>query len=109
MNFVLSENKIRDVIYKHLTANFYPDYDWGEELHDFYRKDVKNHGYVGFYIDDTVAYEYLDTPIFEKKLVLRPWISLELDKLFGKFWVPVFIEWFEHNSGLPVKEIEIEE
>jgi hypothetical protein len=107
MKVILSENKIKDVIYKHLTNNYYPDYNWGEELHDFYKKDVYRHGFVTFTINDDEAFSYLDTPVRDKILVISQWLWDELTNLFGRLFVPVFIEWFENNSGLPVKTIEI--
>jgi hypothetical protein len=31
-----------------------------------------------------------------------------LTSLFGDKWIPVFKEWFEYNSGLVVREIDLE-
>ena len=37
----LNEEDLNGFIYQYLTENYYPDYNWGPELHDFYREDYQ--------------------------------------------------------------------
>ena len=102
MKIIISENKVNQIIRKYLDDDFYPDYNWGPELHDFYKKDVKRYGSYEFQINDETAYVYYNT----KTLEIYPWLDEKLTSLFGNKWLPVFKEWFEENSGLKVKKIE---
>jgi hypothetical protein len=107
----LNEQELYDIIYQYLTEEYYPDYNWGPELHDFYREDVKRYGLYNFEINDLPAYTYLgewDGYEYLYTLYVNLWIQNELNSLFGDLWVDVFIEWFENNSGLEVKEIDLE-
>lgn len=106
MKFLIAENRAQEIIYKYLTDVYYPDYNWGPELHDFYREDVKKHGGYEFEVNDTLAYSYYDDEDYDKGLVIAEWLVERLDSLFGNMWQPVFIAWFEDNSGLKVKSIE---
>jgi len=114
MKVNVTKPKLNNIIKDYLTNNIYPDYDWGPELHDFYREDVEKYGSVNFYIDDSEAYNYhgysdlLSGEIQEVGILyIEKWLSNKLSSLFGNFWVPVFKDWFEENSGLKVKRIEI--
>ena len=107
MKIIISENKVNEIIRKYLDETAYPDYNWGPELHDFYRKDVKKYGSYDFLINDEVSYTYADFGEYDKTLMIYPWLAEKLTTLFGNMWEPAFIEWFEDNSGLKVKEIEI--
>lgn len=107
----LNEQELYDIIYQYLTEEYYPDYNWGPELHDFYKEDVKRYGLYNFEINDLPAYTYLgewDGYEYLYTLYVNLWIQNELNSLFGDIWVEVFIEWFENNSGLEVKEIDLE-
>ncbi|MFM7988466.1 MAG: hypothetical protein ACKPKO_55055, partial [Candidatus Fonsibacter sp.] len=35
------KSSLENLIYEFLNDDFYPDYNWGPELFDFYREDVK--------------------------------------------------------------------
>jgi hypothetical protein len=37
-------SNLENIIYSFLQDDFYPDYNWGPELFDFYREDVEEHG-----------------------------------------------------------------
>ena len=99
MKYIISESKLHSLIYDYLTSSFQPDYDWGPELHDFYRKDIAEYGYYDFMIDDGSAFDYVGET---KSLRVKPWVYERLDYLFGNIWKSVFVEWFKDNSGLPV-------
>ena len=112
MKYLISESRLNDFIYEYLTKNYHPDYNWGPELHDFYKKDVENHGWYDFDINDTGAYTYLGPAGIYKDnekntLLIQSWVVDKLNELFGDKWVSVFIEWFEDNSGLSVKHVKL--
>jgi len=110
MKYIITESKLNKVIYDYLTDMYYPDYNWGSELHDFYRKDVNEFGSYDFMIDDQTAYVYYGTYDKDKegKLEVTSWLSQDLTSVFGNLWIPIFIEWFQENSGLEVKQFEVE-
>lgn len=106
MNILITENRLEKVVSDYLDDFYYPDYNWGPELHDFYRKDVKKYGGYDFNIKDEWAYSYSDIGGHTKTLIISKWLTKELTSLFGDIWEPIFIKWFEDNSGLKVNEIE---
>lgn len=103
MKYIISESRFSEFIYDYLTKNYYPDYNWGPELHDFYKKDIAKFGFYDFEINDRRGYAYRGQG--RNQLLVREWISEKLNSLFGDAWKPVFVKWFEDNSGLPVKEM----
>lgn len=94
----LDDKEMEDLIIDHLNSKFYPDYNWGSDLHDFYRHEVVKYGSYEFLINDEMAYSYDRS----KKLRILPLVVKPLTKIFGDRWVPVFKKWFEVNSGLDV-------
>lgn len=107
----LDGKNLDEFIYQYLTDNLHPDYNWGPELHDFYREDVKKYGIYEFSINDKYRYAYLgewDGYDYLYTLVISKWANKELTSLFGDKWIPVFKKWFEYNSGLEVREIDLE-
>jgi hypothetical protein len=99
----LDDKEMEDLIINHLNGKFYPDYNWGPDLHDFYSHDVSKYGSYDFLIDDRLAYTYERS----KKLRILPLVVDPLTKIFGNRWIPVFKKWFETNSGLEVDDIVI--
>lgn len=100
-----------NLIYQYLTENYYPDYNWGPELHDFYRQEIIDYGIYDFQINDDIAYSYLgewDGYDHLYTLSIRNWVSNELTSLFGHKWIPVFKTWFEDNSGLEVRDVDLD-
>jgi len=89
------------IIYDFLEEEYYPDYNWGPELFDFYREDVEKYGSVNFYINDNEEYTYYDDGTLE----IMPWVCERLDSWFNNTWYSVFKYWFEENSGLKVSRI----
>lgn len=111
MKYVIPESKINQIIYDFIKDRYYPDYNWGPELHDFYRKDVKKHGAYDFMVNDKLAYRYYgeyDGYDYLYLLEVEEWVANELSSIFNDLWIPMFIKWFEDNSGLKVKDFEIE-
>lgn len=110
MKYIVPESKVNKIIYDYIKDRYYPDYNWGPELHDVYREDVKKYGHYNFLINDRLAYSYYgeyDGYDYLYKLVVSDWLADELNSIFNDLWVPVFIKWFEDNSGLEVKDFEI--
>jgi len=122
MKIIITESKYEEGILNYLKANYYPDYDWGPELHSFYKDEVEKYGEWGpelhkyyknevkkyggyeFNINDKVGYEYrreLNVGV----LHLYSMVTEPLYNLFGYKWVPIFKEWFEENTGLKVNEV----
>jgi len=94
-------SNLENIIYSFLQDDFYPDYNWGPELFDFYREDVEEHGMIPFYINDSEGYVYYDDGTLE----IMPWVCKKLDEYFNGSWYSVFKDWFEENSGLIVSRI----
>jgi hypothetical protein len=95
------KSDVENLIYGFLQDDFYPDYNWGPELFDFYREDVEKYGSVQFYIHDSEGYVYHDDGTLE----IMPWVCKKLNEYFNDLWVPVFKDWFEEHSGLNVDRI----
>jgi len=106
MKAVITESRLEKVITDYLDDEFTPDYNWGPELHDFYRKDIERYGGYDFQVNDEVAYSYYDVGGYTKTLIISKWLTKKLTSLFAHMWEPIFIKWFEDNSGLKVNEIE---
>ena len=107
----IADEDLDEFIYQYLTDNLHPDYNWGPKLHNFYKEDVKKYGIYEFSIKDKYRYAYLgewDGYDYLYTLVISEWANNELTSLFGDKWIPVFKRWFEYNSGLEVREVDIE-
>jgi len=92
------KSSLENLIYEFLNDDFDPDYNWGPELFDFYREDVKEHGVIPFYIKGSEAYVYYEDGTLE----IMPWVCEKLNEYFNDLWYSVFKSWFEENSGLKV-------
>ena len=116
MKYLISESKINKVILDYISDEFTPSKDkyWGPELHkDHYKDHIDLHDALGFglgsyeslmfaYYGEWDGYDYL------YRLSLEPFVADKLTSLFGDLWKPIFIKWFEHNTGLEVKEFLID-
>jgi len=100
-NILDKKDKLNKIIYDFLKDEYYPDYDWGPELFDFYREDVEKYGDITFYVNDSEAYVYYDDGTLE----ILPWVCERLNSWFNNAWYSVFKDWFEENSGLKVSRI----
>jgi hypothetical protein len=110
----LDGEELDEFIYKYLTDNLYPDYNWSPEdepLKQQIKRNIKSYGTQTFYIDDVDAYSYFgewDGYDYLSLVVINRWVIQELTSLFGDKWIPTFKRWFEDNSGLEVREIDLE-
>jgi hypothetical protein len=100
-NILDKKDKLNKIIYDFLKDEYYPDYDWGPHLFDFYREDVEKYGDITFYVNDSEAYVYYDDGTLE----IMPWVCERLNSWFNNAWYSVFKDWFEENSGLKVSRI----
>jgi hypothetical protein len=110
MKFIITENRVNEVVLNYLNKKVHPDYTWGPELHQFYQDDVEEYGAYDFYINDIVGYTYFGNYFnngYLGLLLIQPWLGEQLNSLFGNRWEPIFKEWFESNSGLEVKLMKI--
>lgn len=131
MKFIISENRINDLVVKHLesvydienigwiygtddmgndvdyAAEFYEgDYEdgWGENvLFRWYDKDY----WFDEDITKTTDYEKLKKRIEDSPMVefQNSHLSNQLDSIFGDRWEEPFKRWFEDNFHFPVKTI----
>ena len=102
-------------IYQYLTDNLSPNHDWGPKntpQKQQFKRNLKSYGIQNFYVDyDKDAYSYFgewDGYDYLYLLSINRWVVNELTSLFGDKWIPVFKRWFEYNSGLEVREVDIE-
>ena len=103
MKHIITESKINQIILDYLNDNVYPDYDWGPDLYDFYRDEIRNYNSHSFPINDMEAYTfYGEYGNHKNVLEISEWLSDKLTALFGDNWQPVFNDWFEENSGLKI-------
>jgi hypothetical protein len=112
MKFIITESRYSNLVTNYLDIGVYPDYNWGPELHDFYREEIRTYGIYDFVINDNVAYTYFgewDGYDYMYLLLIQPWLSRELTSMFGPKWKPIFKEWFEKNSGLEVRDMKVGE
>lgn len=110
MKIIITESKINNAILKYLELRSTPDYDWGQHLHEFYKKSVDQYGSHTFTINDKDAYTYLgewDGYDYLYELEMSNWLYNELTSMFRDKWIPVFKKWFEYNTGLEVKELSL--
>lgn len=110
MDYTIGENRLNKFIWDYLDKNYYPDYMWGDDDDkDFYKREVDKFGFITFPVNDGIAYEYFnDEEFYPEVKVLKVYAEIEdnLDRFFGNFWVPVFVKWFEHNTGLEVETLK---
>lgn len=105
MEFIISESKINDAIRTYLDINVIPDYGWGDKT--FYKEEIGKYKIHDFIVNDNVAYTYYGNElkwIPENSIEFQKSFYERLNQLFGKFWIPVFKEWFEENTGLGIKK-----
>ena len=132
MKIIISEDKIYDLIMKHLNSMFDVDNihstngtdDWGNEVDyaiEFYGGDY-DEGYNTLFRwygedywgseessgwvdedDETIKEKKFNSPILEFE---NDGKKEQLDALFGNKWHQSFKDWFQKNFDLPIKTIE---
>jgi len=111
----IDDEDLDGFIYQYLTDNLSPNHDWGPKntpQKQQFKRNLKSYGIQNFYVDyDKDAYSYFgewDGYDYLYLLSINRWVVNELTSLFGDKWIPVFKRWFEYNSGLEVREVDIE-
>jgi hypothetical protein len=79
MNYLLNESKLNDLILNYINQNFHPDYDWGPELHDFYRNEIDKYGVYNFTIDEERAYDFHEDWGAGPELVVHEFVTDQLN------------------------------
>lgn len=108
MKIIIKESRADDLILKYLERYIHPDYGWGS--FDYYKSELERYGYLDFEIDDNRAYVYLLNKDEYRSnepntLGIHIYYWEKLSDLFGDRWKPVFIDWFETNTNLPVEHL----
>jgi len=130
MKIIITENKINELIIKHLNSMFDVDNigwtpgidDWGNEVNyaiEFYPDDYedgRDNTLFRWYSEDYWRSEETETlsPVFLKEMIDKsPILEFEdtdkleqLNSLFGDRWKQPFIDWFWDNFNVPVKTVE---
>jgi len=110
MKVEIYREKLEEVILTYLKNNFEPDYGWGlvnpedKTPYKHYQIELDKYGSVTFLINDEYAYKYWDIH-GNKYIEIFSEVSDILDGLFNEFWKPVFMRWFEENTGFEVDGI----
>ncbi len=99
MKIIITESKLNNTIVNYLDENFYPDYGWVSQ--EDYSNEINKYGSYDFYINDEPRYTF-SVGDGVSELYVRDSTIEPLSDLFGDFWIPVFKEWFEKNTGLKV-------
>jgi len=103
MKYIISESRLDNFIYDYLSSYFEPDHGWQD--HRWYMGQAKKYGEVNFNIDGQEVLTYFLHPVHNlkpKTLLINPPYRRRLDDLFGYTWDPIFVKWFQDNTGLPV-------
>lgn len=125
MNYIITEEqnkRLVDSISDYIKKNLTPHGGWDSPKE--YRKELKlNGGELFMFLEDTdgfpedsdhmwySTYENVNTQTYVNEedcpFVLIPdEIYGGLDGYFGDLWKPVFIEWFQQNTKLPLKTVD---
>lgn len=128
MKIIISEDKIYDLVMKHINSMFdvdninwtYGTDDYGDEV------DYAALFYLGDFGDDENLFRWYGEDYFysedmqnHNKEMIDEWIEKspmlefdnngkkeQLDNLFGDKWHQPFKDWFQQNFDLPIKTIE---
>jgi len=122
MKYIITEQQaenLKKAILDYFNENMTPFDGWQKTKE--YKKEMKeNDGELFLFIDDVETpddgnhmwYSIHTNPHVNLHkeicpLVLIPdGMSNALNGYFGDFWKPIFIEWFQNNTGLKVKKVD---
>ena len=99
MKIIIAESKLNNTVINFLDKNFYPDYGWVSK--EVYANEINKYGNYDFHINDEPHYTF-SVGDGVSELYVRDNTIERLSDLFGDFWIPLFKEWFEKNTGLKV-------
>lgn len=108
MKYIITESRLGEVIVDFLDSNLTPFEGWNPEGYIEELKDGSGELFLFWDDDDTDDHMYyLGKSSKKKGRVFLPDETYNyLTDLFGKYWKPVFIKWFEENAKLPIRSVE---
>ena len=121
MKIIITEaqnRKFVETVTEYLDKSLTPVYGW--DNHKLYADDLEEEGEVFFHLEDDTDFEiwytscdnpYLSEPLPKGKCpvaVIPSNIYNSLEGFFGSHWMPIFYQWFEHHTGLPVNVVDFE-
>jgi len=126
MKIIITEvqkQKLRDTIINYLNNHLTPPQGW--ESPQYYAEEIEEETelFINYNDDDeetsdqdlwycTCDNQYLSEPLPKGQCPLVTLSTTKYDALegfFGNLWKPIFMEWFEHHTGLPVKQVDVEQ
>ena len=130
MKYIITENKVFDVIYRYFDKTFNPSeidwvYAWGEDDDGYLDIDKENENFLMFYKGDWEGEEYSDIvfhyfdvdfyneddpshkPFRDQSPILEVIgeYGKHLDTMFDNHWEEPMKKWFQDNFNLPVKTV----
>lgn len=128
MKYLVTQKQIdglRETIINYLDSNLTPFGGW--ENKKYYKKEIES-GYELFFFFNTeeedgwgedahMWYSLCDNPNLNEPLPKEkcPLVAIDsskydaLDAFFGDIWKPIFLEWFKQHTGLPVKQVDVQD
>ena len=106
MDYEIKKDRLNDVVTKFLENNYTPDW-WGSEEFDFFEHNVNEYGIVEFPKNNEILFYYFDATFNKQVIETTPEMTNHLNGIFGKFWIDPFVKWFEKNTNLKVKEVNL--
>lgn len=71
-------------------------------IKDVEQPDENDHMWYSTYNNPHVGIKKEDSPI----VLIPDSKAIALDGYFGDMWKPIFIEWFQNNTGLKVRKVD---
>ena len=71
-------------------------------IEDVEQPDVNDHMWYSTHKNPHVSIKKEDSPI----VLIPDSKAIALDGYFGDMWKPIFIEWFQNNTGLKVRKVD---
>ena len=105
MKYLITESRLEKVVLDFLDSNLVPYDGWNPEQ---YMDEVESSGELFLFLeeDSEDSIFYISENLNKKGKVYLPDETYDsLTDLFGKYWKPVFIKWFEENTKLPTKSV----
>jgi len=128
MKYLVTQKQIdglKETIINYLDSNLTPFGGW--ENKKYYEKEIES-GYELFFFFNTeeedswgedahMWYSLCDNPNLNEPLPKGkcPLVAIDsskyeaLDAFFGDIWKSVFLEWFIQHTGLPVKQVDVQD
>ena len=117
MKYLISENKLNNLIYDYI-VDMFTNNEAGELNHNYNYDDMGNETddsiefYFGDYGDDYEAFRWYSEEYFDDDCERCPIVELSyelknnLDLMFNNLWKPIFKKWIKENYDLEVKTIQ---